>query len=291
MTLNPDNLERHEPLRATSVTVTIGTGFWRNFFKWAAGIALVFALGLLLLSLNAAQLTGKEVAHNGLRRALASITEIDAMLADGQDDLKARAEEATANQELQLADYPINVPLTAQQAQEMSTAELRDLLLSRSADKMYEQGIDAFRQDAQGESTHDIDMLSAPGAVRYTVGLLTQNTHDAMRLTATVLAGVAAFLALLLVLLSRGYGRLTSLGIAVSIATLPYLLVFLTVRFVLRLASESESDYLTAQLYDLGKDVVWLPIRTGIAFAGLGLIFLVMGVALTLLEKRRLSRA
>ncbi len=84
---------------------------------------------------------------------------------------------------------------------------------------------------------------------------------------------------------------MTSLGIAVSIATLPYLLIFLTVRFVLRLASESESDYLTAQLYALGKDVVWLPIRTGIAFAGLGLIFLVMGVALTLLDKRRLSRA
>jgi hypothetical protein len=279
------------PPSATPAVVTIGTSPRRNLFKWAAGIALVFVLGFLLFSLNAAQLTGKGVAHKELRRALASITEIDAMLAAGQDDLKAQAKKATPDEELRLADYPIDVPLTPRQAQDLTTAELRDLLLSRSADKVYAQGIAAFRDAEHAESTKGIAMLSAPGAIRYTVGMLTEDTHNAMQLTATVLAGAAAFLALLLVLLSRGYGRLTSLGIATSIATLPYLLVFVTVRFVLRLASESESDYLTAQLYQLGKDVAWLPIRTGIALAGLGLVFLVMGVTFSLLDRQRLSRA
>ena len=81
MTQEPDERAGRGPPAATSVTVTIGTGFWRNFFKWAAGVALVFTLGFLLLFLNAAQLTGRDVAHKGLTRALASITEIDAVLA------------------------------------------------------------------------------------------------------------------------------------------------------------------------------------------------------------------
>jgi hypothetical protein len=289
MTQEPDEREGRGPPAATSVTVTIGTGFWRNFFKWAAGVALVFTLGFLLLFLNAAQLTGRDVAHKGLRRALASITEIDAVLAEGRADLKAKAEESP-DEELRLADYPIDVPLTSQQAQELSTPELRELLLSRSADKVYAEGVSAFREEGRGPSTHDIAILSPPGAVRYTVGLLTEDTHDAMRMTTVVLTGIAAFLALLLALLSRGYGRLTSVGLATLIASLPFLLFFVTVRFILRLASESEGDYLTAQLYALGKDVAWLPIRTGIAFAVLGLVFLVMGVGFSLLEGRRLSR-
>ena len=289
MTQEPDEREGRKPPAATSVTVTIGTGFWRNFFKWAAGVALVFTLGFLLLFLNAAQLTGRDVAHKGLTRALASITEVDAVLADGRADLKAKAEESP-DEELRLADYPIDVPLTSQQAQELSTAELRGLLLSRSADKVYAQGVSAFREEGRGPSTHDIAILSPPGAVRYTVGLLTEDTHDAMWMTTVVLTGIAAFLALLLALLSRGYGRLTSLGIATLIASLPFLLFFVTVRFILRLASESEGDYLTAQLYALGKDVAWLPIRTGIAFAVLGVVFVVMGVTFSLLDSRRLSR-
>lgn len=289
MTQEPDEREGRKPPAATSVTVTIGTGFWRNFFKWAAGVALVFTLGFLLLFLNAAQLTGRDVAHKGLTRALASITEVDALLADGRADLKAKAAESP-DEELRLADYPIDVPLTSQQAQELSTPELRELLLSRSADKVYAEGVSAFREEGRGPSTHDIAILSPPGAVRYTVGLLTEDTHDAMRMTTVVLTGIAAFLALLLALLSRGYGRLTSVGIATLIASLPFLLVFVTVRFILRLASESEGDYLTAQLYALGKDVAWLPIRTGIAFAGLGVVFVVLGVTFSLLDSRRLSR-
>jgi hypothetical protein len=289
MTQEPDEREGRKPPAATSVTVTIGTGFWRNFFKWAAGVALVFTLGFLLLFLNAAQLTGRDVAHKGLTRALASITEVDALLADGRADLKAKAAESP-DEELRLADYPIDVPLTSQQAQELSTPELRELLLSRSADKVYADGVSAFREEGRGPSTHDIAILSPPGAVRYTVGLLTEDTHDAMRMTTAVLTGIAAFLALLLALLSRGYGRLTSLGMATLIASLPFLLFFVTVRFILRLASESEGDYLTAQLYALGKDVAWLPIRTGIAFAGLGVVFVVLGVTFSLLDSRRLSR-
>ena len=108
-----------------------------------------------------------------------------------------------------------------------------------------------------------------------------------MRIVLAAVAGLAALLTLVLLLLSRGYGRLTSVGAAVLVASLPLLLLSVAVRFILRLASEEESDYLTAQLYALGRDVAWLPIRNAIAFACLGAIFLTMGVAFSLLSRTR----
>jgi hypothetical protein len=67
--------------------------------------------------------------------------------------------------------------------------------------------------------------------------------------------------------------------VAVSFGALPFLVLAVTARFVLRLASEGEGDYVVIQLLDLGKDMAWLPIRNGIAFSGLGLAFLILGAS------------
>jgi hypothetical protein len=278
-----------QPQQPTSVTVTIGGGFWRGFSKWVVGGLLTVVLGTLLLSLTATQLTAPGTAHKVLRRTIASLTEIDALLAQENPPLvTTTSNEAGTATQVRLARYPIDIPLSASETEGLSTSQLRDLVLDRSADEVFEKGFSAFRESPGGASS-DIQLLSPPGAVRYTAGFLTADNHDVMQVVTTVLVGVAAFLALLLVLLSRGYGRLTSVGTAVVVAALPFLILSVTLRFVLRLASQEESDYLAAQLYSLGKDVAWLPVRNGIAFAGLGVIFLTLGLAFSLLADRRRS--
>jgi hypothetical protein len=277
-----------QPPPAIPVVVTSRKGSWRGVFKWATGVTLTFVLGALLLSLTAAQLTAAGTAHKALRRTVASLTEIDGLLAQENPPLvAANGDEATATQ-VRLARYPIDIPLSAHETQGLSTPELRDLVLDRSADEVYAKGFAAFREST-GEASSDIQLLSPPGAVRYTAGLLTAHDHDVMRVVTAALVGVTAFLALLLLLFSKGYGRLTSIGAAVLVAALPFLILSVTIRFILRLASQEESDYMTAQLYAMGKDVAWLPIRNGIAFAGLGVVFLTLGVAFSLLADRRRS--
>jgi hypothetical protein len=81
------------------------------------------------------------------------------------------------------------------------------------------------------------------------------------------------------VLLTRGYGRLAALGAAVSFGALPFLVLAVTARFVLRLAAEDEGDYMVGRLLGLGQDMAWLPIRNGVALSGLGLAFLLLGVS------------
>jgi hypothetical protein len=268
---------------ATALTVTLGTGFWRVFSKWAIGLLLVSTLGFLLLTIDATQLTAEGTAHKALRRTVASLTEIDTLIAD-RGEMVTTSPDSGGSVTSLLVGFPIDVPLSSQEAQNLSTPELRDVVLDRSADRLYADGFSAFREGGQGSA--DVQILSPPGAVRYTAGLLTEGNHEVMRIVMAAVAGLAAVLALALVLLSRGYGRLTSLGTAVLAASLPLLVLSVAVRFILRLASEEESDYLTAQLYALGRDVAWLPIRNAIAFTCLGTIFITMGVAFSILSKK-----
>jgi hypothetical protein len=265
-------------------TFTLRHGFWRVFSKWALGFLLTTALGFLLLSVDAAQLTAPGAAHKALRRTVASLTEIDALLATKSDMVTTSGQSATSAGDF-LAGFPIDIPLSQQEVQNLSTPELRDVILDRSADRLYAEGFSAFHDSTQ--SSADVQMLSPPGAVRYTAGFLTSSNHDVARIVMFGLAGLAAILTLGVVLLSRGYGRLTSVGAAVLAASIPILVLSVAVRFILRLASDQESDYLTAQLYALGRDVAWLPVRNAIAFTCLGLVFVTLGIAFSLLSKRQ----
>ena len=88
-----------QPPPAIPVAVTSRKGSWRGVFKWATGVTLTFVLGTLLLSLTAAQLTAAGTAHKALRRTVASLTEIDGLLAQENPPLvAANGDEATATQ-------------------------------------------------------------------------------------------------------------------------------------------------------------------------------------------------
>jgi len=276
-----------EPATASLRVAKAGRGFWRMFFKWAVGLAFVSTLGVLLLAVDATQLSAAGPSHAILRRTVASLTEIDALMASPDQVTAGNAGAAPAPR---LPAFPIALDLSTAESQDLSPTDLRNAVLDRSADKLYADGFSAFHASDSDGASH-IQVLSPPGAVRYTAGLLTRANHDAMRIVLIAVAGLAAILALALMLLSRGYGRLTSFGIAVLAASLPLLVIAAAVRLFLRLAAAHESDYLNAQLYALGRDVAWLPIRNALAFACLGAAFVALGAAFSLLSKSRQARS
>jgi hypothetical protein len=251
-----------------------GTGWWRHVWKIAAGTVLALSVFALLVALSLAQFASSDTSHKILRRAVAILTEIDPFLADNESELHTLAAQAP-EEGISLPDYPVQVTLTAAEAS-LPEQELRELLLDRSAARIYEQGMSAFEEEGRAA---DIGVFSSAGAVKYSLGMLEDDTYDSLRLVVGGLAGLALLLAIALVLLTRGYGRLAALGAAVSLGALPFLVLAVTARFVLRLASEGEGDYLVVQLLELGKDMAWLPIRNGIAFSGLGLAFLIVGAS------------
>jgi hypothetical protein len=239
----------------------------------AAAISLTMALLALLSALSLLQLTAPGPAHRALRRAVASLTEIDSLLAAQGPALRQQAS-ASPNEPLSLPDYPLNVRLSPQEAQQPPT-EVRDLLLDRSAERIYQEGTAAFRQgDQSGHSSR----LSVLGAVRTGLEFLTAGHHDALRWTTIALGILCGALSGALLFRTPGYGRLVALGSVVATASMLFLLLTAVVRLMLAVAGWATDDYITVQLLDLAKGTAWLPFRNGLALGGLGLALLALGL-------------
>jgi hypothetical protein len=268
------------------LTVTIGRGFWRNLFKWAAGILLMLSLLALLVALGLAQLTAEGPAKRTLQRSVASLTEIDTLLDEGYDELRQEAEEDD-EASLGLKDFPVQVSLSAEEVLDLSQSELRGLLLDRSADRLYDEGMSAFREEGTDLGEEGMGFFSTQGAVWNSLGFLRDNVHDGLRVAVASLAGVCLVLTAALALLARGFGRLASVGAAVCAAAVPFLAGAVAVRFALRLASEGNDEYLVRELLRIGEEIAWIPIRDSIAFTAMGVAFLLAGIGLALWADRR----
>jgi hypothetical protein len=152
---------------------------------------------------------------------------------------------------------------------------VRNLLLDRSAERVYQEGSAAFREEGQ---SGDTSRLSAQGAVDMGLGFLTAGKHDALRWTTLALGILCGALSGALLFIARGYGRLITLGGTVAAGSLLFLLLTAVVRLALGLAGWGTDDYITVQLLDLAKGAAWLPMRNGLAFSGLGLALLALGL-------------
>jgi hypothetical protein len=235
--------------------------------------ALTAALVALLAALTLLQLSAPGPAHRALRRSVASLTEMDSLLAAHGPALREQAD-ASPDQPLSLPDYPLEVSLSPEEVRQ-PPAEVRDALRDRSAELVYEDGPSAFREEGQSGGT---SRLSVEGAVRTGLDLLTASSHDGLRVATLALALLCGALSGALVLLARGYRGLTALGATVAAASLLFLLLAVVVRLALFLAGVAADDYITTQLLDLTEDAAWVPLRDGLALGGLGLALLVLGM-------------
>jgi hypothetical protein len=257
----------------------------RGAFQWLFGILFALSLIALLLVINAMQLTSSGTAQRILSRAVADLTEIDAMLPTIQTDL---AEAAQASQEatVTVPHFPLAVVLPREEAATISTADLRSRLLSEAAEAIYKDGMSVWAL-ADPEAEQHIDVLSPEGGVQRGLGFLSDDNHDALRIAAIVLGLISLILGGLVFVSTQGMGRVVALGAGLLGAAVPSLVAAVAVRFAFRTASEDQEDYLMARLLDLGNDAAWLALRNYTILTLLGLWLVVLGVGLVLLEIRQ----
>jgi hypothetical protein len=235
-------------------------------------LALTAALALTFIFLSLWQVTSETSAKPALRDALNALVEGDGVVTRNYDDLQARAEAAQADEQVELRDYPVSLPLTRDEALGTSVSDIRSLLLERGADRLYDDGTDALRDDEAGDGA---GRFTAAGTVGELLGFLTNDAHVILGWLTLVLAGISVALAIMLVTLSRGFGRAVALGSAVAVASLPLLLSGLLAYVSAR--SDSSSEYLRHEFMLIARDLAWLPLRNGIALLLVGAIALVLG--------------
>lgn len=257
------------------MTIIAGSGgSSRNPGKWFAGLVLCLALLATFAALILLQASSEGPATNTHVRAVAALSEIDTLIERHYDDLQARAEASPPGTMLQLNEFPIEVPMTREEALGISKADLRTLLLSRSADIMYDDGTSALR-DAEGADS--VPRFTAAGIVDRSLDLLRRDVHDAMRIVVYVLAAVSLILAVTLASLTRGYGRLGGIGVALVASSVVVLLTGLFMRLMASTGAD-DNEYVRAELLDIGATMAMIPIRTGAAFALAGVVMVTIAL-------------
>ncbi|MBF6599814.1 MAG: hypothetical protein IVW36_04820 [Dehalococcoidia bacterium] len=250
----------------------------RSAAKLGLGVLLFVSLVGLFSSLVLFQLTSEGLAKRSLSRSVAALTEIDPLLDRNYADLQQRAAVAAPGDRLYLQNYPVPVPLTPSQARTISKADLRALLLDRSADEMYARGTAPLRDPATKAGS--VGVFSIAGISSQGLGFLRSRNNTVLRLLTVVLAVVAALLAVALALQCRGFGRLGAAGLVTMLAALPVLVAGAGVWLYCRANDGAGSEYIRRQFAQIGAGLAWIPIRDGAAFVALGAVMVVLAKVL-----------
>jgi len=242
--------------------------------QWLVGAFLAVTLGAFFFFLTAVQVSSDGTAHRILRRGVAITTDIDAILPQLTTDLHAAAQ--TSDQDPVLVpNFPVPVEIPKEEAGRIEGEELRQRLLDRAADRLYDDGMSAWAQ-SDSQSNQRIVRFSTAGGLHRGFGLVTAKWKTVYLVAAGLFGFLSLVLAALLSLNLRSYLRLLALGAATATAAVLSLAGAVAVRFALRTAA-TEADLFEKELLDLGVDVVWLFIRNCLIFSLLG--FAVLAVA------------
>ena len=265
------------PLPADFPDLAGKPGAARSTLKWAVAFALFWVLLATLGFLQLFQITSEGVSKRALHRAVAVLTEIDPLIDRNYDDLQARSDAIQPGETVALRDFPLDVQLTREEAT-LSKSDLRELLLTRSADIMYSRGTSPLRlRDGGGGAA---GTFSVGGITDRSLGFLRHRNHDILGALTLAFAVLSVFLALTLATLCRGFARLGSIGAVVLAASVTLLLSALGARAYTAHLRDSDNEYLQRELLAIGHGLTWIPIRNGIAFTVLGALMLVTAIAM-----------
>ncbi len=262
------------------------TALLRAASQWIIGVVIAVMLLLLFLAINAAQISSEGAGQRILRWSVAVSTNIDAILPDLQATLQEEAREGDADP-VRVPDFPIPVEIPRDEALSLEGAALRARVLNEAGARLYEDGMSAWAgADLGGEQS--IETISAAGALKRGLGLITDKNHDSIVIAAIVLGVLSGVFAMLLVASMRSWGRLVALGAVTIAAALPSLAAAVAVRFGFRTAQEGADPFVSG-LLDLGVEAMWVPIRNYLALTVLGFTVMLLTLVLIWVSTRQVA--
>ena len=241
--------------------------------QWLVGVVLAVTLALLLLAVNALQLSSEGAGQRLLGRSVAVSTNIDAILPDLQAGLREEAQGGEVDA-VRVPAFPIPVELTRDEALSLEGTALRERILEEAAARLYQDGMSAWAA-GDSEAEQDIELISVTGALQRGLGLVTAKSHNRFVVAAVVLGFLSAVLGVALLASGRSWGRLIALSTVTIAAALPSLATAVAIRFGFRTAQE-EADTFVSGLLDLGVEAMWVPIRNYLALTVLGFTALLL---------------
>lgn len=250
---------------------------------------LAIALVPLLLSLAGFQLTTRQAAGRALERIVATVSEIDLLLADSYELMIAEAD-GEPGEVVRVPDMAVPVWVTGSELMQLSQEELRSLILERSAQRLYDQGPSAFGEGTGGTEAAGIGLFSAPEALTTAIQFLRSGPHSFFTVSTLVFLALAVVLALLLLARIRSLAALAALGGTLAAVALLLAAAAWLLRLVIGIFADAQADPVGEELLKLAHDMALVPIRDYLILAALGLVLVALAVLLRA-ATGRLSRA
>ncbi len=262
----------------------------------AAGLLtllLAVAVAAWLVAFGVAEATSEEVAVPAQARGLATLTEVDALLALHTESLQAQVE--AGDERLVPPGFPVReagVPReTAVDASGAVDLEaLRNALLEDSARRLYDFGSDALRDQEAAAEDGAVTDNARHGGVTLLLDGLTASRYESATGWLLPLGGVVLVLAAVVAVLARGFDRFVALGTALLLAGLGLAAGALLARLVLGFFGGGPEDALLDAYYGIASDLLGLPLRHGLWTTAAALAILVPALALRGLFGRSVRR-
>jgi hypothetical protein len=253
-----------------------------------AAYSVMFGLAVFLLvgALSMRQLTERDVAHQLIVEGVVALVDVDLVLAEREAELESAAAAAAPNELITIPGYPLPVRLTAAEVQDSDAAELRALVINRSASIIYDEGLDAF--DQSGGSS--LSMFSREGMLDSLVGQLSSTNHRRAGIASVLLGVFAALAAAMVVLRTPGFRRVRALAVPIIGASIAGV-VGVGVILDWILGRWWGGDPFSDQVDTIIGDAVEIGRENYLVLGALGLVLLVGGIALELLGRAMPSAA
>jgi hypothetical protein len=242
----------------------------RSTLTWMGMIGFALVAVLWLLALSISQATEPTVALPVHERGIAVITAIDELLALHAEEL--RANDAGV---VELPGFLVpSMTLTASELASGDVALMRAALLSRTAARVYEQGVGTLH--SSDSAPIETTMFSTPGGAHRVMELLSASNHDRATKYVRPLAVVMIIFGGLAVALGSGFGRFSGLGFAMIGAAGLVFLAALGLKFLVAFIG-SDGSVVAEEFSQLTNTVAWTPAENAITFGISGVVILVPG--------------
>ncbi len=275
-----DGLDRREIARrygraaAYREDAESSVAFWLRLLA----LLLVASLVVMLAAYTLSRVTSRDSARRILGRAIPEITDFDGTLSSHYDELQSAAASPGGANGFSLTGYPIKAVLYPKDVLNRSPSEVRQTLLTRSADAVYERGTGAFAANGRPVKLGSFGLLSAPWAFNTALDVLNPGFHSHAQSVAKAALIAVVVLGILLLPLSRGYNQLVMYGAALLIAALPVLVLAGIAWLVVQLIYGASLDPLVAGTSDLARDVCWFVVLSYLVYLGLALAIVILGL-------------
>jgi hypothetical protein len=209
---------REVPIRERRRTPTPQYDSGRAPYSMLLGLSAFLLVG----ALSFRQMSSPPVAHQLIAEGVAALTEVDSVLSEHLEEMRNRAATARDGDLVALPGYPLPVRFTRDEALRLTPAEVREVLLERSAAIVYDEGLSAFNQTGGGS----LSLFSSQGALDRLVRLLSDRNRTFADVASVVFGLLTAVGGVMVGLRSTGLSRVRALGVPLLGAAAVGIVVF-----------------------------------------------------------------